>query len=86
MWRINYIIMRIADFVNRKTITKTVNVVTRTVPEDIFSKPNITSYSFRIVYIRQLCINFNNIEFVKQTIDNRNLNTTYYFGLRLKIL
>ena len=37
-----------------KTITKVVNLVTRTVSEEISSKPNITSHSFRIGYITQL--------------------------------
>ena len=38
----------------RKTITKAVNLVTRMVSEEISSKPNITSHSFRIGYITQL--------------------------------
>jgi site-specific recombinase XerD len=60
----------------RETITKAVNQVTRTVSEEISSKPNITSHSFRIGYITQLWKDSKDIEFVKQTIGHRNLETT----------
>ena len=40
------------------------------------SKPNITSHSFRIGYISQLWKDTKDIEFVKQTIDHRKLDTT----------
>ena len=60
----------------RETITKAVNLLTRTVSEEISSKPNITSHSFRIGYITQLWKDSKDIEFVKQTIGHRNLNTT----------
>ena len=60
----------------RETITKAVNLVTRTVSEEILSKPNITSHSFRIGYITQLWKDSKDIEFVKQTIGHRNLDTT----------
>lgn len=60
----------------RETITKAVNRVTRTVSEEISSKPNITSHSFRIGYITQLWKDSKDIEFVKQTIGHRNLDTT----------
>ncbi len=60
----------------RETITKAVNLVTRTVSEEILSKPNITSHSFRIGYITQLWKNSKDIEFVKQTIGHRKLDTT----------
>lgn len=38
----------------RETLTKEVNLFTRKVSEEILSKPNITSHSFRIGYITQL--------------------------------
>jgi site-specific recombinase XerD len=60
----------------RETITKAVNLVTRTVSEEILSKPNITSHSFRIGYITQLWKDSKDIEFVKQTIGHRKLDTT----------
>ena len=60
----------------RETITKAVNLVTSTVSEEISSKPNITSHSFRIGYITQLWKDSKDIEFVKQTIGHRNLDTT----------
>ena len=39
-------------------------------------KPNITSHSFRIGYITQLWKDTKDIEFVKQTIGHRKLDTT----------
>ena len=60
----------------RETITKAVNLVTRSISEEIISKPNITSHSFRIGYITQLWKDSKDIEFVKQTIVHRNLDTT----------
>ena len=48
-----------------ETLTKTVNLLTRTVSEEILSKPNITSHSFRIGYITQLWKDSKDIEFVK---------------------
>ena len=67
----------------RETITKAVNVVTRKVSEEILSKPNITSHSFRIGYITQLWKDSKDIEFVKQTIGHRNLDTTSAYVNRL---
>ena len=46
--------------------------VSSTLPE----KPNITSHSFRVGYITQLWKDTKDIEFVKQTIGHRNLDTT----------
>ena len=60
----------------RETLTKAVNQVTHTVSEEILSKPNITSHSFRIGYITQLWKDSKDIEFVKQTIGHRNIDTT----------
>jgi hypothetical protein len=42
-----------SKILTRETITKAVNLVTRRVSEEILSKPNITSHSFRIGYITQ---------------------------------
>jgi site-specific recombinase XerC len=67
-----------------ETITKAVNLVTRTVSEEISNKPNITSHSFRVGYITHLWKDSKDIEFVKQTIGHRNLR--YYFGLRQEII
>ena len=60
----------------RETITKAVNLVTREVSEEILSRPNITSHSFRIGYITQLWKDSKDIEFVKQTIGHIKLDTT----------
>ena len=40
------------------------------------SKSNITSHSFRIGYISQLWKDTKDIEFVRQTIGHRSLNST----------
>jgi site-specific recombinase XerD len=65
-----------SKILTRETITKAVNRVTRTVSEEIPSKPNITSHSFRIGYITQLWKDSKDLEFVKQTIGHRKLDTT----------
>ena len=46
--------------------------VSRSLPDQL----NITSHSFRIGYITQLWKDSKNIEFVKQTIGHRKLDTT----------
>ena len=61
---------------NRVTITKDVNKVMRQVSNQLPGKPNITSHSFRIGYITQLWKDSKDIEFVKQTIGHRKLDTT----------
>ena len=60
----------------RETITMDVNKVTHSVSKLLPSKPNITSHSFRIGYISQLWKDSKDIEFVRQTIGHRNLNST----------
>ena len=57
-----------SKILTRETITKAVNLVTRTVSEEILSKP--TSHSFQIGYITQLWKDSPDIEFVKQTIGH----------------
>lgn len=60
----------------RVAITKDVNKVMRQVSKQLPDKPNITSHSFRIGYITQLWKDTKDIEFVKQTIGHRRLDTT----------
>ena len=60
----------------RVVVTKDVNKIMRQVSEQLPDKPNITSHSFRIGYITQLWKDSKDIEFVKQTIGHRNLDTT----------
>ena len=61
---------------DRVVITRDVNKVIREVSNQLPSKLNITSHSFRISYITQLWKDSKDIEFVKQTIDHRNLAIT----------
>ncbi len=60
----------------RQTITMDVNKVMHSVSNLLPSKPNITSHSFRIGYISQLWKDTKDIEFVRQTIGHRSLNST----------
>jgi len=62
--------------IRRELITKNVNKHMRQVSNQLPGKPNITSHSFRIGYITQLWKNSKDIEFVKQTIGHRKLDTT----------
>ena len=60
----------------RQTITMDVNKVMHSVSNLLPSKPNIISHSFRIGYISQLWKDTKDIEFVRQTIGHRSLNST----------
>jgi integrase len=60
----------------RVVVTKDVNKVMRQVSKQLNDKINITSHSFRIGYITQLWKDTKDIEFVKQTIGHRKLDTT----------
>ena len=60
----------------RERITNDVNQVMRAVSNQLPEKPNITSHSFRIGYITQLWKDSKDIEFVKQIIRHRTLDTT----------
>ena len=61
---------------DRVVITRDVNKVMREVSNQLPGKLNITSHSFRIDYITQLWKDSKDIEFVKQTMGHRNLDTT----------
>jgi len=60
----------------REVITSHVNKVMRSVSNQLPDQPNVTSHSFRIGYITQLWKDSKDIEFVKQTIGHRKLDTT----------
>ena len=60
----------------REVITTNVNKVMYKVSRILSGQPNITSHSFRIGYITQLWKDTKDIEFVKQTIGHRRLDTT----------
>ena len=60
----------------REAITRDVNKVMRLVSKQLPGQPNLTSHSFRIGYITQLWKDSKDIEFVKQTIGHRKLDTT----------
>ena len=61
---------------SRETITRDVNRVMRSVSKSIPDQPNITSHSFRIGYISKLWKDTKDIEFVKQSIGHRRMDTT----------
>lgn len=64
------------QMLSRQTLTTDINRIMHSVLEDMPSKPNITSHSFRVGYISELWKNTKDIEFVRQTIGHRNLNLT----------
>ena len=64
------------QILSRETITRDVNKVMRSVSENLPDQPNITSHSFRVGYISQLWKDTKDIEFVKQTIGHRRMDTT----------
>jgi integrase len=61
---------------DRVVITRYVNKVMREVSNQLPGKLNITSHSFRIGYITKLWKDSKDIEFVKQTMGHRTLETT----------
>ena len=61
---------------NCETITRDVNKIMPAVSNQLADKPNITSHSLRISYITQLWKDSKDIEFVKQSIGHRRLDTT----------
>ena len=67
----------------REAITKGVNKVMRSVYNQLPGQPNITSHSFRIGSITQLWKDSKDIEFVKQTMGHRNLDTTSTYVTKL---
>jgi len=68
---------------DRVVITRDVNKVMREVSKQLPGKLNITSHSFRIGYITQLWKDSKDIEFVKQTMGHRNLDTTSAYVTKL---
>ena len=60
----------------RETITRDVNRVMRSVSRSLPDQPFITSHSFRIGYISKLWKDTKDIEFVKQSVGHRRLDTT----------
>lgn len=64
------------QMLRRETITMNVNKVIHAVSKALPSKPKITSQSFPIGYISQLWKATKDIEFVRQTIGHRRLDST----------
>ena len=64
------------QMLSRETITKDVKKVMRSVSESLPNQPKITSHSFRVGYISQLWKDTKDIEFVKQSIGHRRMDTT----------
>ena len=64
------------QMLSRETITRDVNRVMRSVSENLSDQPNLTSHSFRVGYISKLWKDTKDIEFVKQSIGHRRMETT----------
>ena len=67
----------------REAITKDVNKIMQSVSKQLPGQPNITSHSFRIGFITQLWKDSKDIEFVKQTIGHRKVDTTSAYVTKL---
>jgi site-specific recombinase XerD len=67
---------KLNQMLSRQTLTMDVNKVMHSVSKGLPSKPKITSHSFRIGYISQLWKDTKDIEFVRQMIGHRSLNST----------
>jgi site-specific recombinase XerD len=65
-----------AQMLSRETITRDVNKVMRSVSNQLPGKPNVTSHSFRVGYISKLWKDTKDIEFVKQSIGHRKMDST----------
>ena len=64
------------QMLSRETITRDVNKVMHSVSKSLTDQPNITSHSFRVGYISQLWKDTKDLEFVKQSIGHRKMDTT----------
>ena len=72
-----------SKMLSRETITRDVNKVMRFVSKSLPDQPNISSHSFRVGYITQLWRDTEDIEFVKQSIGHRRIDTTSSYVERL---
>ena len=61
---------------SRETITRDINKIMRSVAKSLPNQPNITSHSFRVGYISELWKDTNDIEFMKQPIGHRKMDST----------
>lgn len=64
------------QMLSRETITRDVNKVMHSVSKSLPDQPNITSHSFRVGYISKLWKDTKDLEFVKQSIGHRKMDTT----------
>lgn len=61
---------------NREVFNKIINNFLKESAKELPNQPNVTSHSFRIGFITELWRDTGDIEFVKQTIGHRKLDTT----------
>ncbi len=61
---------------SRETITRDANKIMRSVSKSLPNQPKITSHSFRVGYISQLWKDTKDIEFVRQSIGHRKMDST----------
>ena len=60
----------------RDTLTKEINLVLRNLSKILPDNPNLTTHSFRIGFISQLWRDTNDIEFVRQAIGHKKVEST----------
>lgn len=68
---------------SRETITRDVNRVMSSVSKSLPDQPTLSSHSFRVGYITQLWRDTKDIEFVKQSIGHRKMDTTSSYVKKL---
>ena len=62
--------------IRREQITKDINKIMKLVSENRTDQPNLKSHSFRTGFITQLWKDTNDIEFVKQSVGHRKMDST----------
>lgn len=62
--------------IRREMITKDINKILKEVSKKLPNQPNLTTHSFRIGYITKLWQDSKDIEFVRQVIGHRKIDTT----------
>ena len=65
-----------SKMLSRETITRDMNRVMRSISKTLTDQPNITSHSFRVGYISKLWKDTKDIEFVRQSIGHKKINST----------
>lgn len=61
---------------SREAFTSLINKFIKDYARKMDGNPNLSSHSFRVSFITELCRDTNNIEFVRQAIGHAKIDTT----------